>query len=306
MVPFLARRLLATVPILLGIVLLVMLTVDFIPGDPVALMLGEGATQEMITRVRASLGLDQPLPVRYARYVGRLVRGDLGRSVVDGRRVSEELSDAWRTTLQLGGAALVIAVIVGVTVGIFSAYKVYSLFDNLVRVVSLAGLSMPIFWTGLVLILVFSVWLRWLPTGGRGGWEHLIMPAVTLATPSIAMLARMTRSAMLDVLREDYIRTARAKGVRTRTILGYHALRNALIPIVTVLGLQMGQLLGGSVLSETVFSWPGMGRVLVRAVLTRDYTLLQGGVLLLATTFVVVNLLVDLSYAYLDPRVMYR
>jgi len=294
------------VPVVLGVVLLIMATIDLIPGDPAALMLGEGATQEMVQRLRKSLDLDQPLPVRYVRYVGRLVQGDLGRSIREGRRVNEEIADVWPATAQLGLVALVLATAVGIPLGVLSARWSYSLFDNLVRIVSLFGLSMPIFWTGIVLIVVFSLWLGWLPAGGRGTGLHLVLPAVTLATPTIAMLARMTRSTMLEVLREDYIRTARAKGAGQRRVLVRHALRNALIPIVTVMGLQTGQLLGGAVLTETVFAWPGIGRMLVRAIFARDYVLLQGGVLVLAVTFVVINLLVDLSYAALDPRITYR
>lgn len=294
------------IPVLLGVVLLIMVTIDLIPGDPAALMLGQGATPEMVAKLRASLDLDQPLPVRYVRYISRLLRGDLGRSVREGRRVNTEIADVWPATVQLGLAAMTLAVAIGIPVGMLSARRPYSLLDNLVRIVSLAGLSMPIFWTGIMLVVVFSLWLGWLPAGGRGSWCHLILPAVTLATPSIAMLARMTRSTMLDVLREDYIRTAQAKGVGTRGVMVRHALRNALIPVVTILGLQTGQLLGGAVLTETVFAWPGIGRMLVRAIFARDYVLLQGGVLVLAVTFVVINLLVDLSYAYLDPRITYQ
>jgi len=303
---FLLRRILAMIPVLLGVILLIMVTINLIPGDPAALMLGEGATPEMVAKLRASLNLDQPLPVRYVRYVGNLLRGDLGRSIREGRRVNDEIGDVWPATAQLGLSALSIAVVAGVVLGITSARWQYSLFDNLMRIASLFGLSMPIFWTGIVLIVVFSLWLGWFPAGGRGSWLHMVLPAVTLALPTIAMLARITRSTMLDVLREDYIRTARAKGVTTRSVLTRHALRNALIPVVTVMGLQTGQLLGGAVLTETVFSWPGIGRMLVRAIFARDYVLLQGGVLVLAVTFVVINLLVDLSYAYLDPRITYR
>lgn len=306
MTRFLARRILVMIPVLLGVVLVIMVTINLIPGDPAALMLGEGATPEMIAKLRASLNLDQPVPVRYVRYVGRLLQGDLGRSIREGRRVNEEIADVWPATAQLGLSALFIGVMAGVTLGILSARWPYSLFDNVVRVVSLFGLSMPIFWTGIVIILIFSLWLGWLPAGGRGTWQHLILPATTLATPTIAMLARMTRSTMLDVLREDYIRTARAKGVGTRSVLTRHALRNALIPVVTVMGLQTGHLLGGAVLTETVFAWPGIGRMLVRAIFARDYVLLQGGVLVLAVVFVVINLLVDLSYVYLDPRITYH
>ncbi|MDR7419165.1 MAG: ABC transporter permease [Armatimonadota bacterium] len=306
MIGYLIRRTLVMVPVLLGVIFLIMVTITLIPGDPAALMLGEGATAEMVAKLRHSLDLDQPLAVRYVRYVSRVLQGDLGRSIREGRRVNEEIADVWPATAQLGLTALVIAVAVGVTVGVLSARWPYSLFDNAVRIFSLFGLSMPIFWTGIVLIVVFSLVLNWFPAGGRGTWAHLILPAITLATPTIAMLARMTRSTMLEVLREDYVRTARAKGVANRGVLTRHALRNALIPVVTVLGLQTGQLLGGAVLTETVFAWPGIGRMLVRAIFARDYVLLQGGVLVLAVTFVVINLLVDLSYAYLDPRISYR
>lgn len=303
---YLFRRLLVMVPVLLGVILLIMVTIDLIPGDPAALMLGEGATPDMIARLRASLDLDQPLPVRYVRYVGRLLHGDLGRSIREGRRINEEVADVWPATAQLGLTALGIAIAVGIPLGVVSARWPNTLLDNMVRIVSLFGLSMPIFWTGIVLIVAFSLHLGWFPAGGRGSWAHLVLPSVTLATPTIAMLARMTRATMLEVLREDYVRTARAKGVGIRGLLIRHALRNALIPVITVLGLQTGQLLGGAVLTETVFAWPGIGRMLVRAIFARDYVLLQGGVLILAVTFVVINLLVDLSYAYLDPRITYR
>lgn len=283
-----------------------MATMDVIPGDPAALMLGQGATQEMIARLRAELHLDQPLPVRYIRYLGRLARGDLGRSVTDGRAVGQEIGGAWIATVELGSAALVLTVTFGLLIGALSAHWHRSLFDGLSRVISLLGLSMPVFWTGIVFILIFSLWLRWLPSGGRGAWAHLVLPACTLAIPSIAVIARITRSAMLGVLHEDYIRTAYAKGARSARILLRHALRNALVPVVTVFGLQLGQLLGGAILTETVFSWPGLGRLLVQAISSRDYILLEGGVLVLAMTFVVANLVVDILYAYLDPRIVYR
>ncbi|MDQ7819078.1 MAG: ABC transporter permease [Armatimonadota bacterium] len=305
MIRFIAHRLLALVPVLLGVPLFIMLTIDLIPGDPAALMLGEGATEEMVTALRASLDLDKPLLVRYARYVTRLLHGDLGRSIREGRRVNDEIADVWPATAQLAMAALGLAVAVGIPLGVLSARWPNSWFDNVVRVVTLFGLSMPIFWIGLIFIVVFSLWLGWLPPGGRGGLPHLVLPSVTLALPTIAMLARMTRSAMLEVLREDYIRTAHAKGVPGPRVLLRHALRNAFIPVTTVLGLQTGQLLGGAILTETVFSWPGIGRMLVRAIFARDYVLLQGGVLVLALTFVLVNLAVDLSYAYFDPRISY-
>ena len=303
MLIFLVRRLLLTIPVLLGVIFVVMLTMDLIPGDPVALMLGDAASKENVARFREHLGLDRPLVVRYVRYLGQVVTGDLGRSIQQNRPVVDELGDAWPATLQLTVAALLLAAVVGVATGIVSAIWPNSLFDALSRLSSLFGLSMPVFWTGLVLIVVFAFWLPLLPVGGVGSPLHLVLPAVTLALPSIAMIARMTRSSVLEVLREDYVRTARAKGVGEQLVVAKHALRNAAIPILTLVGLQAGQLMGGAVLTETVFAWPGLGRLMVKAIFARDYILLQGAVLIFAMAFVVINLVVDLSYGMLDPRV---
>ncbi|HSC71538.1 MAG TPA: ABC transporter permease, partial [Candidatus Methylomirabilis sp.] len=266
MLLFILRRLILAIPVILGVIFAVMLTIEMIPGDPVTLMLGEHATREAVAQVRQALGLDKPLLVRYVQYLGNLARGDLGRSIREGRPVSQELHDVWPATLELTLAALVIAVVAGVLAGVVSAVWPNSFFDGVVRLASLFGLSMPVFWTGLSLIVLFSLWLQWLPVGGMGSMRHLILPATTLALPSLAMVARMTRSSVLEVLREDYIRTARAKGVREPLIVLKHGLRNACIPIVTLLGLQVGQLLGGAVLTETVFGWPGMGRLTVRTI----------------------------------------
>jgi peptide/nickel transport system permease protein len=300
---FVLRRLLLAVPVLLGVIFAVMLTLELIPGDAVALMLGEHATPAAVAELRDYLGLDKPLPVRYVQYLGRLVQADLGRSIQQNRPVIDELGEAWPATLELTLAALLVAAAVGVPTGVVSAVWPNSVFDAVARLASLFGLSMPVFWTGLVLIVVFSLWLAWLPVGGVGSPAHLVLPAVTLALPSVAMIARMTRSSVLEVLHEDYIRTARAKGVWERAVVLKHGLRNAFIPIVTLLGLQAGQLMGGAVLTETVFSWPGLGRLMVKAIFARDYVLLQGAVLVFAVAFVVVNLLVDLSYGALDPRI---
>jgi ABC-type dipeptide/oligopeptide/nickel transport system permease component len=303
MLTFVVRRLLLAVPVLLGVVFVVMLTVDLLPGDAVTLMLGEHATKDAVAALREHLGLDRPFLVRYLDYIGRLLRGDLGHSIQQNRLVAAELADAWPATLTLTVAALLIATVAGIAAGVASAVWPNSFFDAVARLGSLFGLSMPIFWTGLVLIVIFSLWLNWLPVGGAGSLSHLVLPAVTLALPSVAMIARMTRSAVLDVLGEDYVRTARAKGVGELWVLGKHALRNAFIPILTLLGLQWGQLMGGAILTETVFSWPGLGRLMVKAIFARDYVLLQGAVLVFALAFVVVNLLVDLSYGLLDPRI---
>jgi peptide/nickel transport system permease protein len=280
-----------------------MLTVDLLPGDAVALMLGEHATKEAVAALRDYLGLDKPLLTRYVQYVGRLLTGDLGRSIQQNRPVAAELAEAWPATLELTLAALLLATVFGVSAGIVSAVWPSSFFDALARLGSLFGLSLPVFWTGLVLIVIFAWWLPWLPVGGTGSLAHLVLPAVALALPSTAMVARMTRSSVLEVLREDYVRTARAKGVRERWVVTKHALRNAAIPVLTLLGLQAGQLMGGAVLTETVFAWPGLGRLMVKAIFARDYVLLQGAVLVFSLAFVLINLLVDLSYGVLDPRV---
>jgi peptide/nickel transport system permease protein len=303
MLTFIVRRLLLAVPVLLGVVFVVMLTVDLLPGDAVSLMLGEHATPQAVAALRDHLGLDKPLATRYVQYVGRLLTGDLGRSIQQNRPVSAELADAWPATLELTLAALVLAALFGVGAGVISAVWPSSLFDTLARLGSLFGLSLPVFWTGLVLIVIFAWWLPWLPVGGTGSPSHLVLPAVALALPSTAMIARMTRSSVLEVLREDYVRTARAKGVRERWVVTKHALRNAAIPVLTLLGLQAGQLMGGAVLTETVFAWPGLGRLMVKAIFARDYVLLQGAVLVFSLAFVLVNLIVDLSYGALDPRV---
>jgi len=299
------RRILLAIPILLGVVFVVLLSMELIPGDPVALMLGEFATPEAIAATRAELGLDRPLAVRYVEYVLDVVRGDLGMSIKDNRPVATMIGETLPATAQLAGAAVLLSVLVGVPLGVVSAARPGGLIDNLVRVVSLAGLSMPVFWTGLVFIVFFSVTLGWFPVAGRGTFRHLVLPSVTLALPSIAILARMTRASLLEVLQEDYVRTARSKGLSRRSLLYKHALRNALIPVVTALGLQLGQMLGGAVLTETVFSWPGLGRLTVFAIFNRDFVLVQGVVLVLATVYVSVNLLVDLSYGLFDPRVSY-
>jgi peptide/nickel transport system permease protein len=303
MLTFIVRRLLLAVPVLLGVVFVVMLTVDLLPGDAVALMLGEHATPQAVAQLRDYLGLDKPLATRYVQYVGRLLTGDLGRSIQQNRPVAAELAEAWPATLELTLAALVLATVFGVSAGVVSAVWPSSFFDAVARLGSLFGLSLPVFWTGLVLIVIFAWWLPWLPVGGTGSLSHLVLPAIALALPSTAMIARMTRSSVLEVLREDYVRTARAKGVRERWVVTKHALRNAAIPVLTLVGLQAGQLMGGAVLTETVFAWPGLGRLMVKAIFARDYVLLQGAVLVFSLAFVLINLLVDLSYGALDPRV---
>lgn len=306
MAGYIIKRLLLAFPTIFGVIFIVMLTIELVPGDPAELMLGEHATKEAVQNVRTALGLDKPLLTRYFLYLKNLAKGDMGRSIRENRAVTKEISDVWPATLELTIAAMAIAILIGITVGILSAVKPNSYFDNLNRIISLFGLSMPVFWTGLVLIVIFSFWLRLLPIGGIGSFRHLILPAFTLSLPSIAMISRMTRSSLLEVLQEDYVRTARAKGLSKRAVILRHALKNALIPIVTLSGLQMGQLMGGAILTETVFAWPGLGRLMVRAIFARDYILLQGAVLVFALAFVLINLIVDISYSFLDPRVSHK
>jgi ABC-type dipeptide/oligopeptide/nickel transport system permease component len=306
MINYIIKRLLLSIPTIFGVIFIVMLTIELVPGDPVELMLGEHATKEAVENVRTALGLDKPLLTRYFMYLKNLTKGDMGRSIRENRLVSKEISDVWPATLKLTIAAMVIALSMGVMLGIFSAVKPNSYFDGTNRIISLFGLSMPVFWIGLVMIVIFAYWLRLLPTGGTGSWKHIVLPAVTLSLPSIAMISRMTRSSLLEVLKEDYVRTARAKGLSEKVVILKHALKNALIPIVTLSGLQLGQLMGGAILTETVFAWPGLGRLMIRAIFARDYILLQGTVLVFALAFVLINLIVDLSYSFLDPRVSYK
>jgi ABC-type dipeptide/oligopeptide/nickel transport system permease component len=312
---YIARRLLLAVPVLVGVSILVFAVMHLSPGDPAAIMLGAQATREDVQRLRRDLGLDRALPVQYAAWMGRVLQGDLGRSIPLGREVLPEVLLRFKATLILTGGALLVALVIGVPAGILSATRQYSWLDRLSMGVAVTGVSLPVFWTGIMLIIVFSLTLRWLPSSGMfspyGGdfrdllW-HLVLPAVTLGTASAAALARMTRSSVLEIVRQDFVRSARAKGLGESSVIGRHVLKNAVNPIVTVLGIQVGTLLGGAILTETVFSWPGLGSMMVRAIQARDYPLVQGGVLLIATTFVLVNLLVDLLYAVFDPRIRYE
>jgi len=306
MATYLIKRLLLAVPVLLGVSVVVFTMIRLIPGDPAQLMAGQAATEEIIREIRETLGLDRPVVVQYAIFLRNAARGDLGHSLFNRAPVTEELALRFPRTVRLGVASMLVAAAIGVPAGIISATRHLTWVDSLVMVVALAGVSIPVFWLGLNLILIFAVRLQWLPAIGHETWAHLILPAVTLGTASAAIIARMTRSAMLEVLRQDYVRTARAKGVAEPSVVGRHALRNALIPVVTVIGLQLGTLLGGAVLTETVFAWPGVGRLLVDAVLARDYPIIQGTVLLITSTFVLLNVLVDMVYAVLDPRIRYE
>lgn len=303
---YLFRRLLLTVPVLLGVTFIIFAMVRLIPGDPAQVIAGEQATRETVEAVRRSLGLDQPIPVQYARFLIDLLSGDMGRSVRTYRPVVRELADRFPNTIELTLAAMLVASLIGITAGVVSATRQNRWPDTLSMLLALGGVSIPVFWLGLMLILLFSVILGWFPPVGRGTWAQLVLPSITLGAASAAIVARMTRSSLLEVLRQDFVMTARAKGLAERLVIYKHALKNAMIPVVTVLGLQFGTLLSGAVLTETVFAWPGIGRLIVESILARDYPVVQGAVLLTALTFVFVNLAVDLLYSVLDPRIRYE
>ncbi len=305
MIAFVLRRLLLAIPTLFGVLVVVFLLLYIAPGDPVMEMVGERADAETIARLRAELRLDDPVPLQFAHYAGGVLTGNLGTSYITGRPITRDILERFPKTLQLATAAMLLAASLGITIGVLSARRPGSAFDRLAMGGAYLGISFPVYWVGLILILVFAVTLRWLPPSGFGRVEYLVLPALALGTRSIAFLARMTRSAMLEVLGSDFVRTARAKGLRERVVLGRHALRNALIPIITVLGLDFGYYLTGSILTETIFSWPGIGRYVVNAIARRDLPAIQGSVLFLSVVFVLVNLATDLLYAKADPRVRY-
>lgn len=294
------------IPVLFGISLIIFTMVRVIPGDPGIILAGPHATKDQVEQIRAQLGLDKHPVTQYFLFIQNLLRGDLGTSTRTGLPVMREIMARLPNTLLLALASILIATFFGVLTGIIAGVKQNSKFDYLSMLVALFGLSMPVFWLGLMLMLLFSIKLGWFPAVGADSLKHLILPAVTLGANSTAIVARMTRSSMLEVVRLDYIRTARAKGVPERRVYLRHALKNALIPVVTVIGLQAGTLLSGAVLTEIVFAWPGIGRLLVEAILSRDYPVIQGVVLLVATMFIVVNLVVDILYSYLDPRIRYQ
>lgn len=305
MLSYLSRRLLLAIPTLFGVLVVVFALLYVAPGDPVLAMVGERADSATIARLRQELRLDEPLPTQFAHYTGGVLRGDLGRSYITGRPIVRDIRERFPKTLQLATAAMLLAAITGISIGVLSAARPGGWFDRLSLGIAYLGISFPVYWVGLILILVFAVLLRWLPPSGYGGLAYLVLPALALGSRSIAFLARMTRSAMLEVLGGDYIRTARAKGLRERVVLARHALRNALIPVITVLGLDFGAYLTGSILTETIFSWPGLGRYVVNAIGRRDLPAIQGSVLFLSVVFVLVNLITDLVYAAADPRVSY-
>jgi ABC-type dipeptide/oligopeptide/nickel transport system permease component len=303
MVPFIIRRLLYMIPVILGVSVGVFLIIHLMPGDPARIMAGIDASDADVRQVRHSLRLDEPLTLQYLHFVYRAGVGDFGVSFRTRRPVIDEIGARYLNTLLLGTASILVALLFGGITGIISAVRKYSIFDNLSLLVSLAGVSMPTFYLGLLLMLFFSVRLGWFPLTGMESWLNFVLPAVTLGTPSAAVISRMARSSLIEVLDQDYIRTARAKGLQEWVVINKHALRNAMINVVTVVGLQIGYLLGGAVVTETVFAWPGIGRLVVQSILARDFPVVQASVLILAITFVVVNLLTDLLYGLLDPRI---
>jgi ABC-type dipeptide/oligopeptide/nickel transport system permease component len=305
MIRYIAMRLALLVPTLLGVLVITFALLSLAPGDPVTAMLGERADSAAIARVRTDLHLDDPLYLRFAHYVADVATGNLGRSYITHRPVTRELIQRFPATLKLATAAMSIAIVLGLFVGIRSAIEPGSWSDRFATLGAYLGISFPVYWVGMVLILIFAVWNRWLPPSGYGGVIFLILPAATLGMRSIAMLARMTRASMQESLQSDLVRTARSKGVPERTVVLRHALKNALLPIITVIGLDFGAYLTGSILTETIFSWPGVGRYVLTAINKRDLPAIEGSILFLSLVFVIANLVTDLCYAAADPRVAY-
>ncbi len=324
MIPYLTKRLLQTLLVLFGVLVLTFSLLHMIPGDPAQVILGTDATPEELARLRTVLELDQPLPVQFLNYLGRVVHGEFGDSIFQHESVMSLILERLPATIELTVAAMLVAIVLGIITGVISSTRPYSWFDAASSVISLAGVAMPVFWLGMLAILLFSLRLGWLPSFGRGegilpatlhmittgdpgtlvdSLRHLALPAISLGAFSTAIISRLVRSSMLEVLNLDYIRTARAKGMGERGVVIGHALRNALIPVVTVMGLQVGVLLGGAVITETIFAWPGIGRLLITAINQRDYPLVQGLVFVIALMVSIMNLLVDILYAWLDPRI---
>lgn len=330
---YITKRLLMLIPVLLGVSILAFSLIHLAPGDPALTIAGERASPQVISAIREKYGLDKPLTTQYWVWLKQVLQGDLGRSIVSNEYVAKEILERFPNTIELTMFAMILAVTIGCIAGIVSASRQYSVFDYSFMGVALFGLSMPVFWLGIMLMMIFGVWLRWLPISGRismmisfqritgfylldslitgnfaafiSSLRYLILPSVALSTIPMATIARVTRSSMLEILRQDFIRTERAKGLSERMVIYKHAVRNAMIPVITVIGLNFGLLLAGAILTETVFSWPGIGRYVVNAVYMRDYPVVQGCVLFFALMFVIVNLITDIVYVYIDPRIHY-
>jgi peptide/nickel transport system permease protein len=331
---YILKRLIQLVPVILGVTIIAFSLIHIAPGDPARTMLGQHATEKELNEIREKYGLDEPVYVQYAIWLNGVLHGDLGRSILTNNQVSDEIGERFPNTIELTIGAMLFAILIGGIAGVISASKQYSITDYTVMGVALFGISMPVFWLGIMLMLVFGVWLGWLPIGGRidllipfqrvtgfmvidsiitGNFRafvdiirHLILPSIALGTIPMAMIARVTRSSMLEVLRQDFIRTERAKGLSENVVIYKHAVRNAMVPVITVIGLNFGLLLAGAILTETVFSWPGVGRLVVEAVYERDYPLVVGCILVFAIIFVIVNLITDILYTYIDPRIKYE
>lgn len=302
---FIIRRLATLALVLVGVLLITFVIIHLTPGDPARIMAGPDASPESIAQIRHQLGLDQPVSVQFLRYVGNVLRGDFGVSYYTGQPVFQEILWRYLNTLLLAVAAVAVATVIGVLAGGIAAKRPYSAVDSASMVAALVGISTPVFWLGLILIYVFSVKLHWLPTGGSGSLRHLILPSVTLGLALAGTIARMTRSSLLEVIGQDFIRTARAYGFGENVVIYKYALRNAILPVVTIVGLQLGYSLAGAVLTETVFAWPGLGRLIVGSIFTRDYPMIQAGLVWIAATFALINFVVDILYALLDPRIRY-
>ena len=305
MTQYIFRRLLALIPILIGVSIIIFLVMRLVPGDPARQTLGPEATGEQVEVLRKAWRLDEPLPIQYIAWLQRAVEGDLGRSTVSRVPVTEEIFSRLPATLNLTLASMAVAIVFGLLFGIISAIRHNSLVDRGTMLLALIGICTPSFWLGLILLLIFSVELGWFPSTGAGGISHLVLPSITLGVGAAAVIARVTRSSMIEVFSEDFVRTARAKGLAERMVVVRHALKNALIPIITILGLEFGGLLAGAVITETVFSYPGIGQLLIKSINNRDFPIVQGALLLFAVQFVLVNLIVDLLYAKVDPRISY-
>lgn len=308
MLSYILKRLAQAIPVVLGVILVSFVVIKATPGDPILIMVGidPSASPDTIVNLRRAYGLDDPIPIQYLNYLSRIMRGDFGYDILTGRPVFVEILEAYPRTILLTMTSLAIAVTVGIPLGVIAAAKQYTVKDDVVSVASLAAASVPDFWLGMLLILVFSFYLGLTPVAGYGFDLHLILPSITLGMAMAGVLARITRSTMLEVVRQDFITAARARGLRERTVLMRHALKNTLLPITTVVGIQFGRLLSGAFFVEWIFAWPGIGMLAARAILQRNYPLIQGSVLLVAATFVLINLMVDIMYAYIDPRVQYE
>jgi len=305
LIRYILRRIVLLIPLLFGVSILIFVIIRLIPGDPARLALGAEATEDQVQLMRRQWGLDQPLPVQYAYWIGHALQGDWGRSTVSRVPASDEIGLRLPATLRLAACSVLIACVLGVGFGVLAAVRHNTWLDRLSMVIALLGVCTPSFWLGLMLILVFSVQLGWLPSFGQGGLDHLLLPSLTLGAGAAALIARVTRSSLLEVMSADYLRTARAKGLAEHLVVGRHALRNALIPVVTLLGLEFGGLLAGAIVTETVFAYPGIGLLLVNSIGNRDFAVIQPALLLFAVQFVLVNLVVDILYAVVDPRITY-